>query len=374
MSSLPTVESRALNNFVQTCKTPATRILYTKVLEYFMKYLQLEPGNYDFDKLLEKNPKLIQMDICDFIIYLRSKTSLSSGSISTYVSAIRKFYTMNDVQLNWTKIHSFEGEREKKVEDRPYTHSEIKTLIENTDPRNRAIILLMASSGPRVGALPYVRIRDLEPNDNYGIYKITYYPNSKKFRYFSWCTPECRQALDSYLEWRRRWGERLTEDTPVFRTDFNARNAERSAKSNTISTFRMRSIVAEIARESGLRHVPTEKTPHSKIAKRTDIMANHGLRKFFETNAHRAGMDLIYIRRLLGQKSGLEDSYLKLEEQELLEGDSRHVGYIGIIDQLTISDENRVRRENQILKIRADKADAALERIMQIEQQLGLGK
>jgi integrase len=312
------------------------------------------------------------MDICDFIIYLRSKTTLSSGSISTYVSAIRKFYTMNDVQLNWTKIHSFEGEREKKVEDRPYTHSEIKTLVENTDPRNRAIILLMASSGPRVGALPHVRIRDLEPNDNYGIYKITYYPNSRKFRYFSWCTPECKQALDSYLDWRRRWGERLTEDTPVFRTDFNARNADRSAKSNKISTFRMRSIVAEIARESGLRQILTEKTTHSKTAKRTDIMANHGLRKFFETNAHRAGMDLIYIRRLLGQKSGLENSYLKLEEQELLEGDSRHVGYIGIMDQLTISEENRLKRKVETLQIEVSKVDGVLADLAQMRQQLGL--
>ena len=50
MASSSAVRSRALNNFVQTCKTPATRILYTNVLEYFMKYLQLEPGNYDFDK------------------------------------------------------------------------------------------------------------------------------------------------------------------------------------------------------------------------------------------------------------------------------------------------------------------------------------
>ena len=37
----------------------------------------------------------------------------------------------------------------------------------------------------------------------------------------------------------------------------------------------------------------------------------------------------------------LEDSYLKLTEEELLEGDSKHVGYMGIIDQLTINEENR---------------------------------
>ncbi len=47
-------------------------------------------------------------------------------------------------------------------------------------------------------------------------------------------------------------------------------------------------------------------------------MRCHGMRKFFETNAFKVGMDHIYIRRLLGQKSGLEDSYLKLSEEELV--------------------------------------------------------
>ena len=80
-------------------------------------------------------------------------------------------------------------------------------------------------------------------------------------------------------------------------------------------------------------------------------MANHGFRKFFETNAFKAGMDPMYIRRLMGQRSGLEDSYLKLSEEELLEGDSRHVGYIGIIDQLTIDESNKLRREVQTLRV-----------------------
>ena len=73
-------------------------------------------------------------------------------------------------------------------------------------------------------------------------------------------------------------------------------------------------------------------------------MINHGFRKFFDTNAFKAGMDNMYLRRLMGQKSGLEDAYLKLSEEELLEGDSKHVGYIGIIDQLTINAENKLRR------------------------------
>jgi integrase len=80
---------------------------------------------------------------------------------------------MNDVQLNWDKIHSFEGDDEKQTEDRPYTHSEILTLIQRTSQRNRAIILLMASGGLRVGAVPLLRNKDLEPIDKYSIYKPT---------------------------------------------------------------------------------------------------------------------------------------------------------------------------------------------------------
>ena len=98
------------------------------------------------------------------------------------------------------------------------------------------------------------------------------------------------------------------------------------------------------------------KQPHY----RTEIMQCHGLRKYYEKNAFKAGMSHIYICRLLGQKSGLEDAYLKLSEEELLEGDSKHTGYIGIIDQLTIDDNHRLKRkvkdmtekQNEIQKIK----------------------
>ena len=152
-----------------------------------MSYLQIPLDAYD--RLLEKDPKIIQMDICDFIKSLK-KQQLSSATVSLYVGALRKFFDMNDVtSLNWKKITSFQGEHEKIAEDRPYTHNEIHILTQKTTQRNRAIILLMASSGCRLGAIPHIRIKDLEPNDNYNIYKITYYPSSKQSRYYSYSTP-----------------------------------------------------------------------------------------------------------------------------------------------------------------------------------------
>jgi site-specific recombinase XerD len=180
--------------------------MYIKALRYYMHYLQLSPEAYD--KLLvlaDQDSKLTQMNICDYVSFLRKQKS--PATVSAYIAAIRKFYAMNDIQLNWDKIHSFEGEKEKQSEDRPYTHSEIQTLIQNASPRNRAIILLMTSSGQRVGAVPLLRIKDLEPIDNCSIYKTNVYTKSKKSKYFTFCSVECRKEIDAYLEWRKRWGE-----------------------------------------------------------------------------------------------------------------------------------------------------------------------
>jgi hypothetical protein len=108
--------------------------------------------------------------------------------------------------------------------------------------------------------------------------------------------------------------------------------------------------------------------------KHHNIMQLHGLRKFFETNAFRAGMEHMYIRRLMGQKSGLEDSYsyLKLSEEELLEGDNRHIGYIGIIDQLTIDDKHRLQDKVKKPEIEVSKYDGVMARLAEMEKKIGL--
>jgi integrase len=333
-----------------------------------MSYLRLTPDQYD--KLLEQDPKITQMNICDYISYLRKQKIAAHKSVGVYVAAIRKFYSMNDVQMNWDKIHSFEGYDEQQWEDRPYTHSEISTLIQHSSPRNRSIILLMCSSGLRVGAIPLLRIRDLEPVDKYHIYKVNVYARSRKSRYFSWCTPEARKEIDSYLDHRKRWDERLKDDSPLFRIEYNPETDHELQNIRPIQTSTVRHVLYRLLQNTGLRaHEPLE---NGKRPKRGIVMMSHGFRKFFETNAYKAGMDHMYLRRLMGQKSGLEDSYLKLSEEELLEGDSRHVGYIGILDSLTIDESQKLKREVQTLKQEVTRFDKMQKQIEELNRRMGL--
>ena len=94
-----TASSIAYHNFINTCRSATTKKSYKKSLEYFMRFLKVE----DWDKLLESDPKTIQKNICDYIVFMRSK-NLAPKSIAFYVAAIRKFYDMNDIiTLNWKK-------------------------------------------------------------------------------------------------------------------------------------------------------------------------------------------------------------------------------------------------------------------------------
>ena len=94
--------------------------MYTKALKYFMSYLRVPLDRYD--KLLDLDHKIIQKNVIDYILYLRNSAVIAPRSIAVYLAAIRKFYSMNDIQLNWDRIRSYQGDADKQTEDRPYTH------------------------------------------------------------------------------------------------------------------------------------------------------------------------------------------------------------------------------------------------------------
>ncbi|MFZ0345724.1 MAG: hypothetical protein WAL24_11260 [Nitrososphaeraceae archaeon] len=108
------LSSLAYRNFTMTCRSAATRKAYVRCLDHFMKYLKIDT----YDKLLDKDPKIIQMDICDFISFMRKDRSYAM--VSLYVAAINKFYAINDIILNMKKIRAFMGEHEKIAEDRRF--------------------------------------------------------------------------------------------------------------------------------------------------------------------------------------------------------------------------------------------------------------
>ena len=132
---------------------------------------------------------------------------------------------MNDVPLNKHKITRFIPPDESTRRDKAYRVEDIGAIIgSGCDERTKVMVLLMASTAMRVGALPTLRKMDLTPVPEYNLYKIEVYATSARAdRYLTYCTPECRGAIDSYLDYRRRLGETITDKSPVIRELFNTK-------------------------------------------------------------------------------------------------------------------------------------------------------
>jgi hypothetical protein len=92
-----------LKLFEQSFKSEETKRAYTC---YLNKYLQF-PGSLKITDFNHRaDPRKIEDHIINFIISMKEKGKIFS-TIHNYVSAIIKFYTINDVALNTTKISRF---------------------------------------------------------------------------------------------------------------------------------------------------------------------------------------------------------------------------------------------------------------------------
>jgi Phage integrase family len=240
---------------------------------------------------------------------------------------------MNDVIVNWRKLKKFRGKHHAVIEDRPYTRDEIKRLVDFAPLRDKAMILLMASSGMRRGALPCLRLKDMEKIDEYNLLKFRVYRTEQE-SYVTFCTPECTELIHQYLGWQEKLGERLTPDTPLFRKEFDA----------ITQVHRPRPIGAEgIART--VNRLLDDSQVRISTGGRTEIMETHGFREFFKTTCINSGMNPLYSEYLMGHKSGLTKSYFKPSDTELLEGNDKALGYVSAINDLAINEEFRLRKK-----------------------------
>lgn len=314
--------------FLKSLRSPYTRRTYGVELENYRKYVDVATP----EELLTMPQELI----INYLLKME-EAGKSYGTRQTALSAIKHFYSINDVTFNWKKISKFMGEAKKTVEDRGYTIPEIKRILDKCDERKRVIVLTFASSGMRLGGLTGLKIKDLTKTTN-GIYRIMVYAGTKA-KYTAFCSMECTQAIDAYLEYRQRYGERITPESPLIRNQFD-KNVEADAQNpKKIKEHTIRYIILELLKDSGLRERALETTAY----KRKEIMMVHGFRKFFATalNGAYQNKNPLMVELLLGHDTGLVEVYNKPSDEV------KEDFYIDGMDALTINEENRLKQKVQ---------------------------
>jgi integrase len=337
-------------NFINSIKSDVTKEIYQYNIKIFMKFCKVE--NF-YDLFSIENP---QTQIIKHLAVLREK-GLSSNSISTRLNAIYHFYDMNDVPLNKKKINMFKGESTRKVVDRAYFRDEIKKILDVSDLRTKTIVLLMASSGLRIGSLPDLRIRNLEKINN--IYKITVYEGSNS-QYYTFCTPECASFIDAYLEYRTRNGEKIDEKSHLIRDQFDITDLEQIRnRSKGISVSTIGNLMDTILLKAGVKIIN-----HTSQFERKEVARAHGFRKFFTTQCINAKINSEIREMFLGHKIGLASCYYRPTEDEMYQE------YLKAVDKLTINEENRLKLELKQVQIEKSKLDELKEDFLKFKQEV----
>ncbi len=214
----------------------------------------------------------------------------------------------------------------------------------------------------RIGALPHLALGHLERRGE--LYKISVYKGQKgKGQYYTFCTPEAAKAIDTYLEFRKRCGEKIEPSSPLFRKEFdidfheNARNRVESASIHSLRMDVFNSLV-----NSGLRIV--DRINSSR--KRKEVKMTHGFRKFFETMLVNTNLHETIIRKLTGhsQTGNLTQLYSKQTEAEMLHE------YEKAIDVLTIDPANRLQRKVEKLEVEKSQFDRIAAQIAALEAKI----
>jgi len=249
------------------------------------------------------------------------------------------FYDLNEVVLNKKKIYRYLGEEERPIENRAYTTDEIRKMLEVSDERVRAILIFLVSTGVRIRAIIDLKLQDLVRVPEYHLYRVTVYSDSKE-RYITFTTPEANKAIDVYLEYRKRYGEKLFPNSPLFRDQFDRNDPISGHDVKPLALRAAERLISRTIEKSGIRTVERITELHGVKGKiRKNVRLTAGFRKFFDTQLIYAQVEPRTKELFLGHSIGLDDHYFKPEENYVLHE------YLKAVDNLTINEENRLRKE-----------------------------
>jgi integrase len=325
--------------FLNSIKSNATKHMYLTCLQRYLEFANYKTINDLVEKYKDQKDK--ERKVINFVIQLKEEGK-NFRSIRNYLTPIISFYKINDVMLNSKKINKFMPTETRAKKNRGYLHEEVQKMLDIADKRMRAVILLLVSSGCRIGAIPTLHIRDIEKSGD--VYKITIYENDAE-EYYSFITKEAYDAVQSYLQMRERFGEKVTPDSPLIREQFDIRDPFAIASPKPVVARTLSHKIAQLAERAGITEKTILKEGEKAGSFRKSIPQVHGLRKAFSTFALDAKMDIIKRRMLEGHSVGIDEHYCKPSEEDLQEE------YMKAADNLTINEENRLRKKVEKLEV-----------------------
>jgi integrase len=356
-----------MTRFVESFRSESTKESYVKKLKTFLVFASTTPT-----ELVEKaqtDPQNVEGLILEYA-RLR-KNSVSGSTIQQTMGAVRRFLVASRAhkEINWEELSQHMPKAKKIGRDRSPSVEEIRQLLGHCTPRLRCVILIMCSSGIRIGAFDYLKWRDVEPIDVEGkkFAKLSVYTGEDE-QYTTFITPECYRALLDYRRSRERMGEKIVSDSPLIAVEKWNRAIEKGVPL-AVSSKALSNEIGRLWVKAGFR------TSHKKTHEFKQV---HGFRKFFRTRCESSGVSTVFVEMLMGHKVGLAGNYTKPTPKELAEQYAKAIPSLtlseaaeakSVIEKKVLQSDRRVvdlERENLRLSQRLDRIEKGYDELKQM--------
>ena len=337
------MKSRCLILFEGSIKAKATLKTWNYYLGSFLKW-----ANLDHDSFVSMKRKNIQDLIQDYCLYQKRRITdgeMSANSLPDMINAIFKFLKANGKKIDKEQITQFYPDKVKRGGGRAITDNEIRKLLSVSDVGERALIHMVSCTGARPEALANLKMENVEEYQD-GFTKLVLYADDFKHEYFTFLTPEATEAFHEYLEYRQRRGEKITDDSAVFTTNYA--HVLKEAKVMTLQTRMHR-----LFRISGIER--------KKVgSRRFDLATFGGFRKRFFTK-----LDLIAdisestIQVLMDHTGYLSGHYRKPTEEQIFKEYKKAVSTLSISNEWKLKEELEESKKDNVVE--KDKRIADLE-------------
>ncbi|MEM0233235.1 MAG: site-specific integrase [Candidatus Nezhaarchaeales archaeon] len=313
---------RMLEDISLLSRSMKTRETYLQAIYYFMKYC----GYDDLDKLMEemREGRVDAGEVYRQYAVKLTSTGFAPKTVSIWLTGLKKLFRSNGVRV------------EEKVKVKTYVVNEsmlpplelLKNAVKIADIRARTAILVMASSGLRIGELVNLKLKDVEIDSSPAVIRVRGAGAKERKSRVTFMSDEARESLKLYLEKRREMGHKIDGESPVIARD----------DGGPMTVYNLEKIFHNVFK------------PFVKKEGKYYSIHPHVLRKWFKTQLISTGVPGPIADRLCGHSRYMAEEYELYTEEQLKKW------YLKAMPNLTIlsrpSDEDRVRKEIALEAIR----------------------
>jgi integrase len=264
-----------------------TELTYLKSLKNFFNHI----GVSDPDMLIEKikNKEIDANEIYKQYVVSLASRNIAPKSVAAWAAGVKKFFLANGIEVKPIPIKVY-----PLHEDTLPTKEDLKKVLETSSLKARLCILILLSSGLRVGELHQLKIGDIELDKDPPVIRVKGISAKERKSRITFISPQAKEVLKEYLE-KRKLNENITSDSPLLVTDDGKPMSYQNLQYILNNAFK------KVAKRIGKRY----------------SLHPHSLRKWFKTQLISAGTPGPIVDRLVGHSRYLASEYELYTEEQL---------------------------------------------------------